>query len=399
MLLEGVYVVWELTLACDLACGHCGSRAGRRRPRELSTDECLVVVDQLAALGAREITLIGGEAYLRDDWTRIARAIHDAGVMCTMTTGGRGMTAARARAAADAGVASVGVSIDGVGATHDRQRGVLGAYAAALAAMGHLADAGVVVSVNTQINRLSAPELERIYEVIRERGARGWQVQLTVPAGRAADRPDWLLQPWQLLDVMPRLAALAARGRADGVPMQPGNNVGYFGADEAVLRGGGVATGAYFEGCRAGDGVLGIEADGTIKGCPALPTARYAGGNVRDLPIAALLETAPLRHTRDRGLDELWGFCAGCMYAETCRGGCTWTAHSFFGRPGNNPYCQHRAEEHRERGLRERLVPIAAAPGVPFDHGLFRVELEPFSLEPGPESPATPAGGGATASQ
>src|SRR4051794_28224127 len=56
-----VHVVWELTLACNLACSHCGSRAGRRRPRELSTDECYNIVAQLADLGTREISIIGGE--------------------------------------------------------------------------------------------------------------------------------------------------------------------------------------------------------------------------------------------------------------------------------------------------------------------------------------------------
>ncbi|MGZ5971002.1 MAG: hypothetical protein ACXWP4_25205, partial [Polyangiales bacterium] len=40
-----IYAVWELTLACDLACRHCGSRAGRARPDELSTEEALDLVD------------------------------------------------------------------------------------------------------------------------------------------------------------------------------------------------------------------------------------------------------------------------------------------------------------------------------------------------------------------
>jgi radical SAM superfamily enzyme YgiQ (UPF0313 family) len=62
-----VYAVWEITLACDLACRHCGSRAGRARPDELSTAECLDLVGQLAALGVREVTLIGGEAYLTQE--------------------------------------------------------------------------------------------------------------------------------------------------------------------------------------------------------------------------------------------------------------------------------------------------------------------------------------------
>src|SRR3978361_2289902 len=70
-----VHVVWEITLACNLKCGHCGSRAGKRRANELSTVECLDVVRQLAAAGTREITLIGGEAYLRRDWLPLCPGI------------------------------------------------------------------------------------------------------------------------------------------------------------------------------------------------------------------------------------------------------------------------------------------------------------------------------------
>ena len=87
-----VYAVWEITLACDLACRHCGSRAGHARPNELSTEEALNFVQQMKELGVREVTLIGGEAYLRDDWTTIVAAVRSAGMQCTMTTGGRGIT-------------------------------------------------------------------------------------------------------------------------------------------------------------------------------------------------------------------------------------------------------------------------------------------------------------------
>src|ERR1700733_4053429 len=86
---QPVYAVWEITLKCDLACRHCGSRAGRERPDELDTAEALDLVAQMAALRVREVTLIGGEAYLRDDWTEIARAIVDRGMKCGITTGGR----------------------------------------------------------------------------------------------------------------------------------------------------------------------------------------------------------------------------------------------------------------------------------------------------------------------
>jgi hypothetical protein len=61
-----------------------------------------------------------------------------------------------------------------------------------------------------------------------------------------------------------------------------------------------------------------------------------------------------------------------------CLGGCTFTAHAFFGRPGNNPYCHYRARVMKGRGVRERLVLQQAAPGTPFDHARFDLIEEPF---------------------
>jgi MoaA/NifB/PqqE/SkfB family radical SAM enzyme len=121
-----LYVVWEITFKCDLGCKHCGSRAGKARVRELTTDECLDVVRQLADLGVREVTLIGGEAYLRPDWHVIARAITDAKIACSMTSGARGLTQTRVDQAEAAGIRAISISIDGLEATHDAQRGVKG---------------------------------------------------------------------------------------------------------------------------------------------------------------------------------------------------------------------------------------------------------------------------------
>jgi radical SAM protein with 4Fe4S-binding SPASM domain len=373
-----VYAVWEVTLKCDLACGHCGSRAGRTRPDELETAECLDLVAQLAALGVLEVTVIGGEAYLRDDWLAIVRAIRAAGMRCSMTTGGRGVTADLARAAAEAGLQTTSVSIDGNEATHDRLRGVAGAYRSALSAAGHLRAAGIGLSVNTQINRLSMRELPDVLETIIALGARAWQIQLTVAMGRGGDDPDLLLQPEDLLELFPLLAKLKARCDQAGLALWPGNNVGYFGPYESVLRAG--MQRGHMASCGAGCTTLGIEANGAIKGCPSLHTVPWTGGNIRDASLRDIWErSAPLRTMRDRTVDDLWGYCRTCYYADVCRAGCTWTAFSLFGKPGNNPLCHHRAVEMRRQGKRERLVQVEAPPGAPFDHGKFEIVVEEIS--------------------
>jgi radical SAM protein with 4Fe4S-binding SPASM domain len=236
---------------------------------------------------------------------------------------------------------------------------------------------GLPFSVNTQVNRLSLPHLEHVYEQLSAAGAHGWQIQLTVPAGRAADEPEVLLQPYDLLVFFPVLAALKQRADAARIKCLIGNNLGYFGPYDHVLRN--MSPCGHSQSCQAGRLGLGIEANGDIKGCPSLPTDRWVGGNTRERTLEQIWERSePLRYNRDRTVEDLWGFCRTCYYADECRAGCTWMATSLFGRPGNNPYCHHRTLEFEKRGQRERVVLREEAPGTPFDHGQFELVLEPI---------------------
>lgn len=383
------YVVWELTLKCDQPCTHCGSRAGDARPSELTTEEALRVVEQLAAMRAKEVVLIGGEAYLHPGFLDIIAALRQAGVRSMTTTGGRGIDAPRALAMAKAGLNAASVSIDGLEATHDLMRAARGSFQSATAALRHFADAGVHIASNTNLNRLNEADLEPLYDHLRGLGIRSWQVQLTAPLGRAADRPDMILQPWDLLSIVPRVAALKERARKDGILVMPGNNLGYFGPEEAALRSMHEGDADHWRGCQAGKYVMGIESDGAVKGCPSLQTTSYVGGTLKDPALAEqrtladIWESSPeLAFTRERTKDDpktgLWGYCAECAFGDVCLGGCTFTAHAFFGRPGNNPYCHYRARVMKGRGVRERIVLQKAAPGTPFDHALFGLVEEPF---------------------
>jgi radical SAM protein with 4Fe4S-binding SPASM domain len=384
------YVVWELTLRCDHACAHCGSRAGGERDDELTTEKALAVVDELAALRAREVVLIGGEAYLHPGFLEVVRALRAKGIRPSMTTGGKGITPKLAAEMKAAGMHGVSVSVDGLEREHNLIRQSTQSFRGALEALQHLKAAGLLVAANTNINRVNAPVLEALFQLLADAGIRAWQVQLTAALGRAADRPQMLLQPWQLLDVVPRLAALKEKALARAILMMPGNNLGYFGPEEALLRSPHdarvpAAAKDHWQGCQAGKRVMGIESDGGVKGCPSLQPS-YVGGSLRDRSLRGLWEeTAPLAFNRQRSVDDLWGFCRTCPFAEVCLGGCTFTAHALFGRPGNNPYCHFRARTLAAQGKRERLVPATAASGRPFDHGTFSLVEEPLDApDPAP---------------
>lgn len=370
-----VYVVWEVTLGCNLKCVHCGSRAGLPRRAELTTSECLKVIDELAELGTREISLIGGEAFIRKDWLTLVRAIRAAGMDCTMQTGGYKLSLGLLEAADQAGLQGLGVSIDGLQPLHDRLRGVAGSFVEALRVLDTCRSLSLITSVNTQITAATIQDLPALMDVISAAGARYWQVQLTVAMGNAVDHDEILLQPFDLARLMPLLAELYERGRERDLLLLPGNNIGYFGPYDVLWRG---PDRGYYPGCPAGQNVIGLEADGTLKGCPSLATERYGAGNVRDTPVAQLWAEHPaLEFNRAGGGSDLWGYCATCYYATVCGGGCTWTADSLFGRRGNNPYCHYRVLKLAERGVRERIVKVSDAANAPFATGLFSLIEEP----------------------
>ena len=373
-----VHAVWEITLACNLKCMHCGSRAGKARPAELTTEECLDVVRQLARLRVREVSIIGGEAFLRRDWLDIIRALSEHGIHPSLQSGGLALNEDRIRAAKEAGLRSCGISLDGSAELHDKLRGVKGSYEHAMRALRLLKKYDIVSSVNTQIGATTLPHLRGLLHEIAGAGVRNWALNLTVAMGNAVDNDEVLMQPYQILDLMPHLAELVDEAESLGVLMIPANALGYFGPYEHRWRAQNVEFG-YFQGCSAGHVSLGIEADGTIKGCPSLPTSEYAGGNVRDLTIEQIWNgSSQLRFTRDRTVEDLWGFCRTCYYADVCRAGCTWSAHSLLGRAGNNPFCHYRALTLAKEGKRERIVKVQEAGPRSFDTGRFALLLEPL---------------------
>jgi MoaA/NifB/PqqE/SkfB family radical SAM enzyme len=221
-----------------------------------------------------------------------------------------------------------------------------GSFDAAMRGLRAFRAAGIPVSSNTHINRINLREIPELFELLLAEGIHAWLMQLTVAMGRAADEERLLLEPYQVLEVLPMLARVKRRADEKKVRFWAGNNIGYFGPYESAIRA------SYPKGhmgsCGAARNILGIEANGDIKGCPSLPTADY----------------------------DLWGHCATCYYASNCLGGCTWTTHVLFGKKGNNPFCHHRALELLRAGKRERIVRTESAGGMPFDYGKFEIVEE-----------------------
>ena len=332
--------VWELTLACNLRCVHCGSRAGWARSTELSTAECLDVVDQLADLGGELLTLSGGEPLLREDWDAIARAAVGRGLTVNMVTNGTCVDEAAAGRAVQAGLCNVGVSIDGPEEVHDAIRG-RGAFRAAIRGIGRLRDAGMSVAVLTTVHLWNLPWLEATRLLAIDLGARQWRLQLGKPMGSLADHDEMTLRPRQIPGLVREIVRMKAAG---GIHVAVGDSIGYCGPGDRELRGRGWrGRPEAWHGCQAGLQAIGIESDGGIKGCLSLQARDgdrdpFREGGLRQASMAEWwFRPGAFPYNREMGASDLTGACLRCRHAARCRGGAKCVSAAFTGALTEDP--------------------------------------------------------------
>ncbi len=378
--------VWELTLACNASCLHCGSHAGRPRDRELDTDDALRVARDLGALGCEHATLSGGEPLLRRDWPAICEALARAGVTVGMISNGLAFDAAEARRGAEAGLAHVAFSVDGLEASHDRMRGRPGGFSRVSAAFEAATSAGLPTCAVTHVNRWNIGELDEMHHHLAGLGVRSWKLQLCNPAGEAAGHREVILQPRDLLRLVPHIVRLRRRG----LPfVETSDSIGYFGPYEEEMRRTWRKELPFWTGCYAGCRAIGIESGGNIKGCLALPSERhgtneFVEGNVLAAGLADIwFHPAAFAYNRLFEPRRLTGFCRTCQYAAICRAGCHWTAIAHGGTMYENRYCYYRVASEEaaahpgpRRWVVRGLAPaaIVAVLGVTAcDHGLHLV--------------------------
>ena len=335
------FVVWELTLRCNMRCAHCGSNAGSRRGEELGPDEALDLCDQLGALGCERVTLLGGEPLLREDWEHITLRLQQARVRVNIITNGW-LTADReiVQRIKDAGLTTLGISMDGHGRRHDELRRREGSFARILASLRHCGSlGGIRTGVVTTVTHHAMDDLENIYQTLIDHGVGLWQLQLCTPQGRMA-RGDPALPT---MDDLLLLADFILEKKAERrIRIDPADNVGYFGRWESEcdfrsdLRG----NPCFWQGCQAGCQVLGIDANGDIKGRLSLPSTErcFIEGNVRKESLGTIwCRPGAFAYNRQFSLELLGGYCKDCDYRGLCRAGCVSHAHCTTGDRGTTP--------------------------------------------------------------
>jgi radical SAM protein with 4Fe4S-binding SPASM domain len=330
-------VAYELTLRCNMRCIHCGSAAGQPRPQEIPTQTWNQTTRELADLGTKKISLLGGEPLLHPDWYTIAATMNDHGIMPSIVTNAWIITPDIVSQLRELEFRTVAISIDGgTPTTHDSIRQCPGSFAKCLETIPLLTDAGINVSIVTTINTKNFPELPLLRDRLLNTGV-AWQLQLATRIGRC---PHDLVLPKE--DFYAAALFIADTRKRYSIKELPIVGAHCFGYNSGILPNINILP--TWIGCQAGISNLGIQSDGSIKGCLSLSPA-FIEGNITTTSLTSLwTNPASFAYNRRYTPDNLTESCTDCRFGAACKGGCLCVSASETGKPHADPYCLYALE-------------------------------------------------------
>src|SRR3990172_5231051 len=160
-------VVWNCSRRCNLRCIHCyADSENQRYAGELTTEEARAMIDDLAGFSVPVLLFSGGEPLMRRDLLHLASYAAGKGIRPVISTNGTLIAREKAEETAAAGVAYVGISIDGIGETNDYFRGIPGSFDQALRGIRNRVEVGQKVGLRLTLTRHNYRDLPQIFELI-----------------------------------------------------------------------------------------------------------------------------------------------------------------------------------------------------------------------------------------
>ena len=183
-----LFISWQLTRDCDLACLHCCTDSAPRKylPDELDAAEALRVADQIVAAEVPYVMLCGGEPLRSPYFFDVAERLGAGGTALKIETNGQGFTPAIAERLARLPIRSIQISLDGdtqdvyssqrpgasLAKTHEACRAVVAA--------------GLPLEVTFAPSRLNIHQVEAVVDRACELGAFRLNTGKLMRIGRAA---------------------------------------------------------------------------------------------------------------------------------------------------------------------------------------------------------------------
>jgi 12,18-didecarboxysiroheme deacetylase len=343
-------VVWNVTRACNLSCIHCYAKAVRKtRDEELTTEQGLKLIDDLAAFGVPVILFSGGEPLVRPDLHELVKYAAHKGMRAVISTNGSLITEEWAANLKDVGVSYVGISLDGMEKVNDDFRGVKGAFQMALNGIRNCQKSGIKVGLRFTINKLNKDHVPGILDLVGEMNIERICFYHLVYSGRGSNLIDIDLsrdETREIVDlIIDRTKDMHSRGlkkevltvdnHADGVylylRMLKEDNPRAKEVLELLKMNGGNSS---------GEGIACISWDGSVYADQFW--RQHSFGNILSRPFKEIWcdLTNPLMAQLKDKKRHVKGRCAKCRWLDICGGNFRARAEAVSGDMwGEDPAC------------------------------------------------------------
>lgn len=350
--------VWEVTMGCNMRCGHCGSSCNEPLPNELTTEEALSLIDEIGELKLKWITISGGEPLTRKDLPELIKHLNDNSVIVNVITNGWLLSRETAAALKESGISTLAISVDGTKEIHDSIRRE-GSYERIIQGFKHIQEIGITSGAITTISKKNIDILPQMRRELIDMGVNIWQIQIGLPMGNLAKQPDWVIEPQQVDELIDFCYETSMQ---DEIKIFPADCIGYYTKKEMHIRQIAYqsANVPVWDGCNAGVRSFGILHNGDILGCTSIRNAEYIEGNIREKKLSDIWnDPNGFAWRRKMKKTDLGGDCAICVYGGKCLGGCPNTRLTMNGKiTSENCYCAYNLAVKR---LRESLSEKADA--------------------------------------
>jgi radical SAM protein with 4Fe4S-binding SPASM domain len=319
-------VKWEITRSCNLNCEHCYARAGKPLPNELKIREINKLLDRLAEIGTISLQFTGGEPFVRKDFLKILEHANKHNFSITILTNAVLIDENLSNKLSRMSIHSVQVSLDGANAeTHDKIRGVSGAFDLTIRGIKNLVEHRIKVSIAATFSKSNANEVEKIYELAKGLGASSFLFGFVFPVGKGKDNFKSLCLSWKEKRKIQTILVNKTK-KNKNFPVYIDEALGTLDRDKWRPPV-----------CKAGRMMIAITAEGNIVLCPMLPDVVL--GNIRKDDILEIWKNSPvLNYIRD--IKNIKGYCSKCHNLSKCGGGCKSMSYMYtHDLMGSDPFC------------------------------------------------------------
>ncbi len=380
---KGPVVIWNLIRRCNLCCKHCYSiSADTDFPGELSTEQVFTVMDDLQRFQVPALILSGGEPLLRHDIHSIARRAREQGFYVGLSTNGTLIDDSSIDDIRESRFDYVGISIDGIGATHDAFRQMDGAFDKSMNAVRLCREQDIKVGLRFTLTQDNAGELPELLQVMDAHGVDKFYLSHLNYAGRGnRNRTDDVVHGitrramdllfdrcWSELQSGVIREYVTGNNDADGVYLLMWVREHLPALEDFARR-----RLQDWGGNSSGVNVANIDNMGDVH--PDTFWGDYILGNVKNKAFSEIWKdhSDPLMAGFNQNPRPLKGRCGQCGYKSICGGNTRVRAYQLTGDPWQeDPACYLTDEELGivESADRLKVVPFSSRHDAPRQNGI-----------------------------